>query len=182
MSTDTMTPRLGLVDPSTAEPAIAEALAKLPAINVFRALANATTLYPPLAELLSLVFRPVLEIELERMIVLRVAKLQDCAYAWRRNVVVARGVGVTDFQIAALDRGDVTSPCFSPAQQAAFALADEVIHLIEATDATYERAKQFFSDRAITEILFVIRIYMFVARVLRTGRVPLDADLAPPPA
>ena len=48
--------------------------------------------------------------------------------------------------------------------------------LIEATDETYAAVKNNFSDRAITEMLYVIGTYMLVVRVLRTGRVPLDDE------
>ena len=37
--------------------------------------------------------------------------------------------------------------------------------MVEATDATYERAKAHFSNRVLTEILYVIGAYMFVARI-----------------
>ena len=180
----TATPaRLGLVDPATASPAVSKALAKLPVINLFRAMANAESLYPAFIDFLSLLFGRSLEIDpaLVRMIVLRVASLGECFYAWRQNVVVARSVGVTEEQIAALHRGDIAASCFSPAQQAAFAFTDEVVFIVEATDATYERAKEHFSDRALTEILYVIGAYMFIARVIRSGRVPLDETPAPPP-
>lgn len=174
--------RLGLVDENTAPPALAGAFAKLPVINVFRAMANATSLYPAFADFLLLLFKPLeLDAALERMIVLRVSKLSNCYYAWRQNVVVGHSVGVTDEQIEALDRGDVVTACFSAAQQAAFAFADEAVFMVEVSDATYTRAKRFFSDRALTEMLYVIGVYMLVARVVRTGHVPLDEHTAPSP-
>lgn len=177
MSSITIAARLGLVDPGTASPAVSKAFARLPVINVFRAMANAESL-----DFLSLLFRP-LEIDpaLERMIVLRVALLGECFYAWRQNVVVARDVGLTDEQISALERGDIVAKCLSPAHQAAFAFTDEVVFMVETTDATYERAKRYFPDRALTEMLFVIGTYMFTARVVKTGRVPLDEKPAPSP-
>jgi alkylhydroperoxidase family enzyme len=52
--------------------------------------------------------------------------------------VVARNVGVRDEQIDALERGDTKASCFSEAERAAFALTDEVMDLIEATDPTYQ--------------------------------------------
>jgi len=58
----------------------------------------------------------------------------------------------------------------------AFAFTNEVMQLIEATDQTYDAAKKHFSDRALTEILYVIGRYMLIARVIRTGRVPLDDE------
>lgn len=109
--------RLGLVDPSTASSAVSKAFAKLPVINVFRAMANAESPYPAFIDFLSLLFQRSLEIDtaLVRMIVLRVASLAECFYAWwRRNVVVARSVGVTEEQIDALERGDIVARCFPP--------------------------------------------------------------------
>ena len=173
---------LKLIDPETASKPISEALALLPVINVFRALANAETLYPHFSQYMLQLFRPMeLDKALERMIVLHVAKRSDCLYAWRQNVVVAHSVGVKDEQIAALEKGDIKATCFTDAEQVALAFTDEVMQLIEATDQTYDAAKKHFSDRALTEILYVIGTYMLIARVIRTGRVPLDDEPAPSP-
>jgi alkylhydroperoxidase family enzyme len=170
---------LKLVDPETASQPIKDALALLPLINVFRAMANAETLYPYFGMYMLQLFRPMeLDKALERMIVLHVAKRSDCLYAWRQNVVVGHSVGVTDHQIAALEAGDIKANCFSEAEQSVFSFADEVMDLIEATDETYAAVKKNFSDRAITEMLYVIGTYMLVVRVIRTGRIPLDDEPA----
>jgi alkylhydroperoxidase family enzyme len=113
--------------------------------------------------------------------VLRVAKRSDCFYAWRQNVVVARSVGVTDEQLTALDNGDTSASCFSDEQKAAFAFSDEVMDLLEVTDGTYDAAKQHFSDRALTELLYVVGTYMLISRIVRTGHVPLDDQPASSP-
>ena len=174
--------RLKLIDPETASKPIADALALLPVINVFRAMANAETLYPYFGKYMLQLFRPMeLDKALERMIVLRVANQSGCFYAWRQNVVVAHSVGVKDEQIAALEKGDVKAACFTEAEQAAFTFTDEVMQLIEATEQTYDAAKKHFSDRALTEMLYVIGTYMLIARVIRTGRVPLDDEPAASP-
>jgi alkylhydroperoxidase family enzyme len=129
---------IGLIDPESASATVAHAFTMLPVINVFRAMANAETLYPPYIEYLSQLFKTLeLDAALERMIVLRVSKKSDCFYAWRQNVVVARSVGVTEAQIASLENGDVRATCFTAEQQIAFALTDEVIERVEATDQTY---------------------------------------------
>src|SRR5258708_22426948 len=112
--------RLKLIDPETASKPIADALALLPVINVFRAMANAETLYPHYSNYLLRLFQPMeLDKALERMIVLRVAEQSDCFYALRQNVVVAHSVGVKDEQIAALEKGDVKASCFTEAEQVA---------------------------------------------------------------
>jgi alkylhydroperoxidase family enzyme len=183
MVQDDQTSRLHLVDPADSRGEVAAAFDLLPAINVFRAMANAETLFPPFMAYLALLFRQLeLDAATERMIVLRVARRSDCFYAWRQNVVVARSVGVTEEQIAALDRSDATANCFTAAQRAAFAFCDEAMDLIEVTDRTYAAARRHFSDRALTEILYVIGTYMLVARIIRTGHVPLDAEPAASPS
>src|ERR1700751_6172180 len=99
---------LKLIDPETASQPIKDALALLPVINVFRAMANAKTLYPHFSEYMLRLFRPLeLDKGLERMIVLHVANQLNCFYAWRQNVVVAHSVGVKDEQIAHLEKGDI---------------------------------------------------------------------------
>ena len=175
MSKANVKPRLSLVDPNNTTDELAAAFKLLPVINVFRAMANAETLYPAYSAYLDRLFKPLaLDAALERMIVLRVARRSDCIYSWRQNVVVAHSVGVTDEQITALDKGDASASCFTDEQKAAFAFSDEVMDLIEVTDQTYQAAKQHFSDRKLTEILYVVGTYMFVCRVIRTGHVPLD--------
>jgi alkylhydroperoxidase family enzyme len=182
MSTHSTTRSLKLIDPETASQPIADALGLLPVINIFRAMANAETLYPYFSNYLLRLFQPLeLDKALERMIVLRVANQSSCFYAWRQNVVVAHSVGVKDEQIAALEKGDVKASCFTEAEQVAFSFTDEVMQLIEATDQTYDAAKKHFSDRALTEILYVIGTYMLIVRVIRTGRVPLDDKPAASP-
>ena len=182
MSTDIVAPRLKLIDPQTASKPLKDAFALLPVINVFRAMANAETLYPYFGNYLLQLFRPMeLDKALERMIVLYVSKRSGCFYAWRQNVVVGHSVGVADEQIAALEMGDIKANCFSEAEQNAFVFTNEVMDLIEATDETYAAMKKYFSDRAITEMLYVIGAYMLIARVLRTGRVPLDDKPADSP-
>ncbi len=90
MSTNTAAPRLKLVklvDPETASKPMKAAFALLPEINVFRALANAESLYPYFGNYMLQLFRPMeLDKAPERMIVLHVAKRSDSFYAWRQNV------------------------------------------------------------------------------------------------
>ncbi len=174
--------RIKLVDPTTASKAITDAFQSIPSINVFRALANAETLFPAYMEYITLLFKPMeLDSALERMIVLHVAEVSQCSYAWRQNVIVAKSVGVSQAQLDALELGDVSAACFRDDQKAAFRFADEVMQLIEVTDTTYTDTKRFFSDRAITEMLYVVGTYMFLVRLLRTGRVSLDDKPADAP-
>jgi alkylhydroperoxidase family enzyme len=146
---------------------------KLPSINLFRAAANAPTLYPAFIQFMYLLFKPLeLDARVERLIVLYVGQLSDCIYIWRQNV--AKSLGITEQEIGAVQRQQTTADCFSAAQRAAFRFAEEAVRLIEVSDEVYAEASRFFGPRALTEILYVVGTYMLLARVARTGRVPLD--------
>src|ERR1700722_5496579 len=161
MSTNPTASRISLVDPENAPQPIKDALSRLPVINVFRALANAESLYPNFSAYMLQLFRPMeLDKALERMIVLHVAKRSGCFYAWRQNVVVGHSVGVSDEQIVALEAGDIKANCFDEGERAAFAFTNEVMDLIEATDGSFNEVKRHFSNRAIVEMLYVIGTYM----------------------
>jgi alkylhydroperoxidase family enzyme len=161
--------RLPLVDN------ISNTFDKLPPINLFRAAANAKTLYPAFIQYMYLLFKPLaLDGRIERLIVLYVGKLSECVYIWRQNVVVAKSLGITQEEIDALERSDTKADCFSDAQKAAFRFAEEAFRLIEVSDEVYAEATRFFGPQAITELLYVVGTYMLLARVARTGRVPLD--------
>jgi hypothetical protein len=67
----TAAPRLSLIDLETASEPLKDAFALLPVINVFRAMANAETLYPYFGNYMLQLFRPMeLDKALEQMIVL----------------------------------------------------------------------------------------------------------------
>ena len=156
MTSETPAKVIGLIDPETASAAAEHAFTVLPVINVFRAMANAETLYPPYIDYLSRLFQTLeLDPVLERMIVLRVSKPSDCFHAWRQNVVVARSDGVTEAQIAVLDNGDLRAACFTAEQQIAFAFTDEVIERVEVTEQTYSEARKHFSDHAANALVEV---------------------------
>jgi alkylhydroperoxidase family enzyme len=170
MTDQTLSARLPLVDN------ISHTFDKLPPINVFRAAANARTLYPAFIQYIYLLFKPLeLDGRIERLVVLYIGKLSDCIYIWRQNVVVAKSLGITQEEIDTLEKNDTQADCFNDAQKAAFRFAEEALRLIEVSDEVYAEASRFFSPQAITELLYVVGTYMLLARVARTGRVPLDA-------
>lgn len=167
--------RLPLIDPVKAPQPIAEIFKLLPDINLFRAMANGGPLFPAYMKFLDLLFRRMeLDARLERMLVLHVSRRSDCEYAWKQNTLVAKVIGVEDKQVESIRNGLIAASHFSQAEIAAFRFAEEAMDLIEVTDYTFEQAKQFFSDRVLTEILYVVGAYMFVARIGRTARLPFD--------
>ena len=116
--------RLPLADDSSINALFTGAAAKLPPINVFRALANAPSLARDYMQYFAHLFEPLeLDSRIERLLVLLTGKLSGCEYVWRQNVVVAKSLGIPDEEIAELHKGNFEASCFSAAQRAAFRFA-----------------------------------------------------------
>jgi alkylhydroperoxidase family enzyme len=162
-------------DDAALDPMLTGPAAKLPPINVFRALANAPSLAPDFLRYFAHLFEPLeLDSRIERLLVLLTGKLCGCEYVWRQNVVVAKSLGIPDEQINELQKGNLEASCFSAVHKAAFRFLKEALEVVEVSDATYEEAEKHFSPRALTEILYVVGSYMLLSRLVRTGGIPLD--------
>lgn len=148
---------------------------------MFRAAANARTLYPAFIQYMYLLFQPMeLDSKIERLVVLYVGKLSACEYIWRQNVITAHTMGIPQEEVDALGRNETASEIFNDAQRAAFRFTEEAVRLVEVTDPVYAEASRFFGPQAIAELMYVIGTYMMLARIARTGRVPLDGTPADP--
>jgi alkylhydroperoxidase family enzyme len=164
------------------EPLLTGAAAGLPPINVFRALANAPSLAPDYMQYFGHLFKPLeMNAQIERLVVLLTGKLSGCEYIWRQNVVVAKSLQISDEKVTELQKGNLEAACFSVEEVTAFKFATETIQLVEVTDSTYVEAEKHFSSRALTEMLYVVGSHMFLARLIRTGGIPLDEQPAKVP-
>ena len=78
-----------------------------PSVNAFRMFAHAPAV---VAATLRLVFALLTETDLDpklrELVILRAAQRCECQYAWVQHVAIARGVGVEEAQIAALECGE----------------------------------------------------------------------------
>ena len=173
--------RLPYVDPETASPDVRDALGRAPDLNIFRMMANAETAFRPWlrfgAALLS-------DLELDPLLrelaILRVARLTPHAdYEWVQHAGIARAVGATDEQVAALERGDAEADCFAGVEQLVLRFTTEVVHDARASDDTLASLSAELSPREIVELLMVIGQYMMVARVMATTHMELDEPVDP---
>jgi alkylhydroperoxidase family enzyme len=173
--------RLPYVDPSAAPPEVRDALDRAPPLNIFRMMANAETAFRPWlrwgAALLS-------DLELDPLLrelaILRVARLTPHAdYEWVQHVGIAKAVGATDEQVAALQRGDAEADCFSDLEQLVLRFTTEVVHDARASDGALDELTAALSPREVIELLMVIGQYMMVARVMATTHIDLDEPVDP---
>ena len=102
--------RLPLADDSSINALLTGAAAKLPPINVFRALANAPSLARDYMQYFAHLFEPLeLDSRIERLLVLLTGKLSGCEYVWRQNVVVAKSLGIPDEENCRTPQGQFRS-------------------------------------------------------------------------
>src|SRR5215210_2031273 len=108
--------RLPYVDPAAASEPVRDALERVPPLNIFRMMANADTAFRPwLRWGAALLGQLELDPLLRELAILRVARLTPHAeYEWVQHVPLAKAVGATKDQVAALERDDAGADCFSP--------------------------------------------------------------------
>src|SRR6266576_3235836 len=107
--------RLPYVDPSDAPEPVRDALARAPDLNIFRMMANAETAFRPwLRWGAALLGELALDPLLRELAILRVARLTPHAeYEWVQHVPIAKAVGASEAQVAALESDDIEGDCFS---------------------------------------------------------------------
>jgi alkylhydroperoxidase family enzyme len=96
-----MTEKIPLPDESQLAPEIVATLKRLPALNVFRMMANAPASFQPLINFaMSILLSSEFDKRKREIAVLRVAHVTRSIYEWTQHVAVAKSVGVTDDEIA----------------------------------------------------------------------------------
>ena len=173
--------RIPYVDPEKAPEPVREALERIPPLNIFRMLANAESVFRPFLRFGDTLLAG-LELNglLRELAILRVARLTPHAeYEWVQHAPIARAVGGTDEQIAALERDDIDVDAFDPAQRAVLRFTSEVVRDARASDETFAELTAHLPPRQIVELLLVIGQYMMLARVMATLELELDEPAAP---
>ena len=197
--------RIQPLDPDDANEKVREALDNLPPLNIFRTLAHAETAFRPFLRFGGTVLgRMSLDPLVRELAILAVAKEAEAEYEWIQHVAIAKAVGATDEQIAALAEADSCAPegadariaraaadadgrardahseagPFTAPQQAAIELAAAVVRGPRISDDLYECIRAQFSEREIVELLLAIGDYLMLARVMTILEIDLDQPAA----
>lgn len=173
--------RLPPLDPESASPRIREALAALPPLNIFRTLAHAPTAFEPVVVLGGAILSQLeLDPRLRELAVLQVAKDCDCEYEWVQHVEVARHVGLTDEQIAAVQAGEIGDPTrLGELDRAILQFTREVVLQTRVADETFRAVSQRLGPRQTVELLLTIGDYLMIARLMTTLEMNVDASVGP---
>jgi alkylhydroperoxidase family enzyme len=91
-----------------------------------------------------------------------------------QHVPIAAMTGVSDAQIAALERDDPADPCFDPIDRLVLRATDEIVRACGPSDATFTELAQHFSHREIVELVLAVGFYMTMARLMITVGIDVD--------
>ena len=168
--------RLPYVDLESAPETVRETMARLPVkLNVFRMMANADTCFRPLLQLgTAILGRLALPARLRELVILQVGKSSPAPYEWTQHVPIARAVGASDEQIAAIDHSDLDAACFDARERAALRAGAELLRAPKLSDAAFAELERHFPPREIIELLVTVSYYMMIARLLESTAVDID--------
>ncbi len=168
--------RLPLVEPDATTGDIRTSFDRMPVkLNIFRMMAHAETCMIPAMRLGgAILHRQKLSDVKRELLILQVAQLEGGAYEWRQHVPIALGVGVTQPQIDALQRGSFEDQAFDEAERALLTFGREVVEKVRVTDAVFAPMHKHFADQEIVEAIVAIGFYMMMARLTEATETDLD--------
>jgi alkylhydroperoxidase family enzyme len=169
--------RLPLIDPETTTGDIRTSFDRMAVkLNIFRMMAHAQANMIPAMRLgNSILHRQKLSAVNRELLILQVAQLEGGAYEWRQHVPIALGVGVTQRQIDALERGAYDDDeAFDAAERALLAFGREVTENVRVPETVFAGMRQHFSDQEIVEAIVAIGFYMMMARLTEATETDLD--------
>lgn len=141
------------------------ARASEPVFNGFAALSSAFTVngspLPP---------------RLREIAILRVGYISDSAYEVFQHEALARHVGLSEEQIAAVKAGNADPEVLGEDGAAVLRFAEDLVHNIRASDETLAAVRKHLDDIEVTDLILVTGMYMMVCRLLETTGIELDED------
>ena len=143
-------------------------------LNIARMVANSeAALYPFSKFGNSLMTRAKLDAGLRELAILRTAKVSRSVYEWTQHVPIARAVGVTEVQIAAMDNPREAG-CFNPLERLVLEFTDQVARNVKGSPETLAELKKHLGPTEIVELILSIGFWGLVARLLETTEVDLE--------
>ena len=168
--------RIPYVDPAQSSERVQRALQNLPPMNIFRMLALADSAFVPYlrfgrAILTEMELDPVLR----ELAILLTAKRTQARYEWIQHELIAKEVGATDEQIAAIDRDELQADELGADARAVLAFTDQLIATPRPDDESFDALSAVLPPRQIVELLLAVGSYQMLAHAMTA----LDLDLDP---
>ena len=171
-----MPPKIPLPDDANLDSESREILAKLPALNVFRMMANAPASFRPLIEFaFSLLVTSEFDARKREIAILRVAHVTRASYEWFQHVIVAKRVEVTDEEIEQIVvDGPVTG--LDEEGNLLCRVADEISNEVRLGDDALQQILDRYGTRQATELILCISYFNMLSRFLESTRVALEEE------
>jgi len=149
----------------------------VPISNAFRMFAHAPSVGAATLRLvLALLTETALDPKLREVVILRVSQRCKGEYAWVQHAAIAKTAGVSDAQIAALERSEIALDLFNVRERVTFAFAVEVVDQASAKEDTFAAMRRMFSPCELLELLLLIGCFRMISGVMTT----LDVEVDPP--
>jgi alkylhydroperoxidase family enzyme len=107
---------------------------------------------------------------IRELAILRVAHRRESAYEWSHHVSMAKDEGVTDDEIAALQRGEATDEFDRTVLKA----VDELEEKSELSDQTWAALGERLDDQQRMDFVFTVGCYALLAMAFNTFGVQLE--------
>lgn len=119
-----------------------------------------------------LLFNSTLPPRLRELAILRVAHRTDSQYEWVQHVKMGRRVGLTDEDIAGVQRGEAADAF----DRTVLAAVDELLEKYELSDAAWSALGERFDKRQRMDFVFTVGCYVTVSMALKTFGVELEQE------
>jgi AhpD family alkylhydroperoxidase len=147
--------------------------------NVFRTIAQHADLlrrWTPFVK--HVLFKSELTAREREILILRIGWLCRCEYEWAQHVRGARRAGITDAEIACIQRGNG----LGAKEDALLRAADELKRDAHIGDSTWAVLAAHYSRKQLMDIVFTVGQYNMVSMALNSFAVEVDGYLAGYPA
>ena len=153
----------------------AQALDGMKPMNIFRMLARADALAPPIFDVTTRLFtrgRTQLSPRLRQIAILRVAGAGGYGYLVAHHEPISARVGLSPVEIAAARNGQLENLGAQESAVARFAAESTVTG--DVSDGAFDAVRDFLQDRELVELSVVVGLYNCLGRVLKALRVETE--------
>jgi alkylhydroperoxidase family enzyme len=163
------------VDEHNAPESVRELLARWPVkLNVTLMVANSAAALRPFSQLgNALLTKAKLDARLREIAILRTAKVSRSVYEWTQHVPIAKGCGVTEEQVAAIENWESAS-CFDELDHLVMRFTDQVARNVKGDPRTLADLTRHLGPAELVELILSIGFWGMVARLLETTAVDLE--------
>ncbi len=119
-----------------------------------------------------LLFHSVLPPRLRELAILRVAHRTDCDYEWFQHVKLGMREGLTEAEIAGVQRGEAGDEFDATVLRA----VDELFDKFDLSDPTWSALSERLDERQRMDFVFTVGCYITVAMALKAFGVELEQE------